>query len=155
MYLSNYQNISATFIFMVYFIQILANQAPALPGKNLMSLRHPCGHFTLHKVFSPVTPLGFRVWGTPGSRGWVGGVMLVLRIFTELVWRSVQNLVEIGLVARAWKGDIGTNSTSHINRLAEVPGAAQVNLQPAEHFFLCKQFSKMCPSAFSILCPQA
>jgi len=38
-----------------------------------MSLRHPSGHFTLHKVFSPVTPLGFRVWGTSGFRDWVGG----------------------------------------------------------------------------------
>jgi len=45
---------------------ILANRAPALPGKNLMSLRHPSGHFTLHKVFSPVTHLGFEVWGTRG-----------------------------------------------------------------------------------------
>jgi len=53
-----------------------------------MSLSHPSGHFTLHK--------GFRVWGTPGSRGRVGGVMLVLRTFPELVGRSVQNLVEIG-----------------------------------------------------------
>jgi len=39
---------------------------------------------------------GFRVWGTLGSRGRVGGVMLVLKTFTELIGRSVQNLVEIG-----------------------------------------------------------
>jgi len=71
----------------------LANRAPALPGKNLMSLRHPSGHFTFHKVFSLVTHLGSGVWGTLGSRGWVGGVMLVLRTFPELVGRSVQNLV--------------------------------------------------------------
>jgi len=64
-------------------------------------------HFMLHKVFSPVTHLGFGVWGTPGSRGWVGRVMLVLRTFPELVWRSVQNLVKIDLAVRAWKGDIG------------------------------------------------
>jgi len=32
-----------------------------------------------------VTHLGFGVWGTPGSRDWVGGVMLVLRTFPELV----------------------------------------------------------------------
>jgi len=51
---------------------------------------------TLHKVFSLVTHLGFRVWATPGSRGWVCGVMLVLRTFPELLGRSVQNLVEIG-----------------------------------------------------------
>jgi len=44
--------------------------------------------------------LGFKVWGTPRSKGWVGGVMLVLRTFPELV--------EIGLVVWAWKGEIGT-----------------------------------------------
>jgi len=55
-------------------------------------------HFYIvtNKVFSPVTHLDFGVWGTLGSRGWVGGVMLVLRTFPELVGRSVQNLVEIG-----------------------------------------------------------
>jgi len=50
----------------------------------------------LHKVFSPVTHLDFGVWGTPGFRGQVGGVMLVLRTFPELAgglrkiwWRLV------------------------------------------------------------------
>jgi len=62
---------------------------------------------TLHKVFSPVTHLGFRVWGTPRSRGQVGRVMLVLRTFPELAGRSVQNLVEIGLAVWARKGYIG------------------------------------------------
>jgi len=60
-----------------------------------MRLNRPSGHFTLQKVFSPVTRLGFGVWGTQGSRGWVGGVMLELRTFPELVGRSVLNLVEI------------------------------------------------------------
>jgi len=42
--------------------------------------------------------LDFGVWGTPESGGWVGGVMLMLRTFPELLWlRSVQNLVEIGM----------------------------------------------------------
>jgi len=77
-------------------LYILPNLSPALPGKKLMSLHHPSGHFTFHKVFSPVTHLGFGVWGTLGSRGRVCGVMLVLRTFPELGWRSVQNLVEIG-----------------------------------------------------------
>jgi len=53
-----------------------------------------------HKVFSPMTHLGFGVWGNPESRGRVGEVMLVLRTFPELVWRSVQNLVEIGVAVR-------------------------------------------------------
>jgi len=44
----------------------LANWYPALPGKNLMSFCHPSGHFTLHKVFSPVTHLGFGVPQSPG-----------------------------------------------------------------------------------------
>jgi len=55
----------------------------------------------LHKVFYPVTHLGFRVWGSPGARGQVVGVMLVLRTFPKLTGRSVQNLVEIGLAVRA------------------------------------------------------
>jgi len=84
-----------------FYIYRLANRALALPGKNLMSLRHPSGHFPFNKVFSPVTRLGFGVWGNPGSRGWVGRVMLVLRTFPELVGRSVQNLVEIGLAVHA------------------------------------------------------
>jgi len=40
---------------------------------------------------------GFGVWGTLGSGGWVGWVILVLRPFPELVWRLVQNLTEIGM----------------------------------------------------------
>jgi len=38
---------------------------------------------------------------------------------------------------------------------AEVsPGAdRRVNLQPAEHLLFCKQFSKMCPSAFRVSGP--
>jgi len=47
----------------------------------------------LDKVFSPVTHLGFRIWGSGGQ---VGGLMLVLRTFSELVGSSVPNLVEIG-----------------------------------------------------------
>jgi len=38
--------------------------------------------------------LGFGVWGNPGSVSRVGRVRLVLRTFPELVWKSVQNLVE-------------------------------------------------------------
>jgi len=40
-----------------------------------------------------------------------------------------------------------------ISLLDEVPGSARVNLQPVEHLLFCKQFSKMFPSAFSILGP--
>jgi len=47
--------------------------------------------------------LDFGARGTPGSGGWIGGVILVLRTFPELVWKSVQNLVEIGTAVRALK----------------------------------------------------
>jgi len=47
-----------------------------------------------------MTHFGFGVWGTPGYRGQVGGVMLGLGTFSELVGRSVQNLVEIGPAIR-------------------------------------------------------
>jgi len=43
----------------------------------------------------------FGVWGTLGSGGQVGAVMLVLRTIPGLVGRSVQNLVEIGSAVRA------------------------------------------------------
>jgi len=46
-------------------------------------------------------------FGEPGVRGRVGMVILVLRTFLELVWRSVQNLVEIGptiLLFHKYKG---------------------------------------------------
>jgi len=69
---------------------------PGATQENLMSLCYPSGHFTLHKVFSHMTCLGFEVLGTPRSRGWVGRDILVLRTFPELAGRSVQNLVEIG-----------------------------------------------------------
>jgi len=47
--------------------------------------------------------LDFRVWGTGG---WVVGIKLVLRVFPELVGRSVQNLVEFGVAVQ--KRDTGT-----------------------------------------------
>jgi len=43
--------------------------------------------------------------------------------------------------------------TNLFSTLAEVPGAARVNLQAAEHLLFYKEFSKMSPSAFSILGP--
>jgi len=38
--------------------------------------------------------------------------------------------------------------------IAEVPGAARVYLQPAEHHLFFKQFSKKCPSVFRVSGPQ-
>jgi len=80
------------------------------------------GHFTLHKVFSPVTHLGFRVWGTPGSRGQIGWVILVLRTLPGLVWRSVQNLVEIGSGVKRVHRYVGTNSHFYIYRYTFLTG---------------------------------
>jgi len=70
-------------------------------------LRVPIKTFYVTQSFSPVIWLGFVVCGTPWSRGWVAGVIHVLRTFPLLVRRSVQNLVEIGLAVRAWKRDTG------------------------------------------------
>jgi len=47
--------------------QLLANRSPALPGKYLMSLRHPSGHFTYYtKVLEFGVPWGPGV-GLAGS----------------------------------------------------------------------------------------
>jgi len=78
------------------------------------------------------THLGFEVWGTPGSRGRVCGVMLVLRTFPELVGRSAQNLVEIGPAVRAWKRDIGTNSHFYIYRRRKKKKMEEKSLFPWE-----------------------
>jgi len=53
--------------------------------------------FVKQRFFSPVMCLCFGVWGSPESGDRIGGVILVLRTFPELVGRSVQNLVEIGI----------------------------------------------------------
>jgi len=45
------------------------------------------------------------------------------------------------------------NNFSLFYKLAEVPGAASVNLHPAEHLLFCKEFSKMCPSALRVSGP--
>jgi len=79
-------------------VRNMANWAPVLPGKNLMSLCHLSGHFTLNKVFSSVTHLGFRVWGTTGVQGlgWRGHTCVknLPRVFRE-------GLCKIGPVIRA------------------------------------------------------
>jgi len=59
---------------------------------------HP-GPGTAREKFDELTSFG--VWGTLGSGGWLGAVMLVLRTIPGLVGRSVQNLVEIGPVVWA------------------------------------------------------
>jgi len=54
-----------------------------------MSLRHPYGHLTLHKVFSPMARLGFGVWGTLGSAGQVGGFMQLVT-FIYINWDDIK-----------------------------------------------------------------
>jgi len=63
-----------------------------------------------------VTCLDFEDWDTLGLGGKVGGVILVLRNFLELVWRSEQNLVEIGLAVHARKRDVGIKSIFYVYR---------------------------------------
>jgi len=106
----------------------------------------PSGHFTLHKVFSPVTCLGFRVCGNPGS-SWQGHACVKL---PEFVGRSVQNLVEIGTAVWAWKGYIGKNSHFYIYRWTSEPGpgAAREKLNamksPTWTFFVKQSFFYSC-----------
>jgi len=64
-------------------------------------LTSPSLTFYATQSFLSCDPFGFWSLGYPGSRGWIGGVMLVLRTFPELAGRSVQNLVEIGLAVGA------------------------------------------------------
>jgi len=54
----------------------------------------------------------FRFWslGYPRVRVWIGSVRLVLRTFPEAVWRSEQNLVDIGMAVRTSKREIARNS---------------------------------------------
>jgi len=52
--------------------------------------------FFVMQSFFPVICLGFGAWGTPWLGFWVGGVIPMFKNLPELVWRSVQNLVEIG-----------------------------------------------------------
>jgi len=61
-------------------------------------LRVPIGTFYLAENFFSNDLLRFWSLGYPRSRGQVGRVILALRIFPQLVGRSVQNLVKIGLV---------------------------------------------------------
>jgi len=56
-------------------------------------------------------------WPRIDCRGWVGGVMIILRTFPELVGRSVQNLVVIG--PQFGREKVGTNS--HFYRRLFVP----------------------------------
>jgi len=69
------------------------------------------GRIKLNDIKSPIWTFYFTQrfsfpWSAkflkPGVRG------LGWRTFPELVWRSVQNLVEIGLAVCTWKRDIGT-----------------------------------------------
>jgi len=42
-----------------FYIERLANLAPVLHGKNLLSLHHPSRHFTLQQSFLSRDPFGF------------------------------------------------------------------------------------------------
>jgi len=51
---------------------------------------------------------GFGDWGTPGSGGWVGVVILVLRTFPELVVEVCTNLGGDWSSGSGMKRDIGS-----------------------------------------------
>jgi len=84
-------------------------------------------------------------FGVPREvRGWVGWVIVVKRTFPELVWRSVQNLAEIGPEVCTWKRDIGSNSLLCIYTTQLGPGAAQKKINeiksPIWTFFVKQSF---------------
>jgi len=68
----------------------------SLCRQPLVTMRLKLSPEAIHSLLS-----SFGVWGTLGSGGRVGAVMLVLRTFPGLVGRSVQNLEEIGPAVRA------------------------------------------------------
>jgi len=84
----------------------LANRAQALPGKITKQYKGTHLDILRYTKFCLPWPIWVLEFGVPW--GQVGEVMLVLRTFPELVGRSVQNLLEIGLAVWVWKGDIGT-----------------------------------------------
>jgi len=68
-----------------------------LPGTKI--LRVPIRTFYVTQSFFSSDLFRFWRLGYPGSGDHVGGTILALRTFPQLVWRSEQNLVEIGTTA--------------------------------------------------------
>jgi len=95
------------------YIYLLANRAPALPRKNLMSLRNPSRTLFVKQSFFSSDLFRFWSLGYPRVQGsaWQGHCCN----FPVFLWRSEQNLLEIGLAVRTWKGDVGTNSLTYID----------------------------------------
>jgi len=93
-------------------INILANQGLG-DARGKKFLRVPFRTFYITQCFFSRDLFRFWSLGYPGVRDQVGGVILVLRTFPELVWRSVQNLVSIGTVFVCERGTqvyIGVNT---------------------------------------------
>jgi len=84
--------LSDSYFTMLYFYQ--PTGAQRCPGQN--SIKIPIGTFYISHSFFSHDLLRFWSLGYPGVRGLGWLVILGLRIFPELVWWSVQNLVEIG-----------------------------------------------------------
>jgi len=83
---------------------ILASQpGPGAAREKLNEIKSP--NFTFFVKQSFFSGNLFRFWklGYLRVRGlaWVGGLIDVKRTFPELVWRSLQNLVEMGLAVCA------------------------------------------------------
>jgi len=71
--------------------KILETSRPGPGGdwEKFNEIKSPNWIFLCKAKFSPVICILFGVWGTLRSGGRVSGVIIVLRSFPELVWRSV------------------------------------------------------------------
>jgi len=89
-----------------FIYQDTSQPGPGSTRKKFNELTSTIWTFYITQSFLSCDPFEFWSLGYPG----VGGVIVVLKTFPELVQRSVQNLVEIGPAVCTWKGDIGTKS---------------------------------------------
>jgi len=131
-------------------------------GPNLpLLLLQPAEHLLFCKQFLTLFPSAFRV-SEGQAQGGAGS-----KLHQNLPWTGEDVRAKF---CQDWCRDVLSINPPHTNNihtdkqisgqpficiLVEVPGSAWVDLQPAEHPFLCRQFSKMFPSAFSVLGPQA
>jgi len=73
----------------------ISQPGPGAGREKFNEIKSPIWTFYVTQSFLS-SGLGFEVWGTPESGARVGGIIIVLRTFPELVGRFVQNLVEVG-----------------------------------------------------------
>jgi len=110
--------------------------------------------FFVKKKFFSCNLFRFGSLGYPGVRGRVGRVILMLKNFPDLVWKSVQNLVWIGLAVHTWKRDTGTYNQSVLYIKTNQPGpstaqAKKILRVPIWRFYVSQSFFS--PDLFWIL----